>query len=195
MSIRSFISINLNETLKKEINNLLMDLKTHNFDVKWVPVENLHVTLKFLGHITDETVEKVKKKLYNIASSFKPFRLRFNGMGFFPDRKRPRVIWIGISDSDILKILQETIDKRLTEIGFEREERGFSPHLTIGRIRSLRDREKLIGLIDTIKDWKFGSIDVDRVYLMKSDLRPGGAQYSVISEFLMKRDHNLKEEG
>lgn len=190
MGIRSFISINLNDALKKEINNLLMDFKKHNFDVKWVPVENLHVTLKFLGHITDETVEKVKERLYNIASSFKPFRLSFKGIGFFPDRKRPRVIWIDISDSEVLKSLQETIDERLTEIGFEREERDFSPHLTIGRIRSLKDREKLIGLIDTIKDWKFGSIDVDRVYLMKSDLRPGGAQYSVIAEFPLKYSLN-----
>lgn len=190
MGIRSFISINLNDALKKEINNLLMDLKKHNLDVRWVPVENLHVTLKFLGHITDETVERVKERLYNIAPFFKPFRLSFNGIGFFPDRKRPRVVWIDISDSDVLKSLQETIEERLTEIGFEREERGFSPHLTIGRIRSFRDLEKLIGLIDTIKDRKFGSIDVDRIYLMKSDLRPGGAQYSVIGEFLMKRDNN-----
>lgn len=195
MDIRSFISINLNDALRKEINNLLIDLEKHNFDVKWVPVENLHITLKFLGHIKEETVEKVKDKLYNIVSSFKPFRLRFNGIGFFPDRKRPRVIWIDISDSDVLKNLQEIIEERLAEIGLAREKRGFSPHLTIGRIRSLRDRERLVGIVETIKDREFGIIDVDRVSLMKSDLRPGGAQYSVIAEFLMKRDHNLKEEG
>ncbi|MFN3479373.1 MAG: RNA 2',3'-cyclic phosphodiesterase [Thermodesulfovibrionales bacterium] len=195
MEIRSFISINLNETLKNEINNLLTDLKKHNFDVKWVPVENLHVTLKFLGHIQMELVAKVKERLYNIVSNFKPFRLRFNGLGFFPDKKRPRVVWIDISDSDVLKYLQEMIEERLAEIGFAREEKGFSPHLTIGRIRSLRDREKLVGIVETIKDREFGIIDVDRVFLMKSDLRPGGAQYSVIAEFLMKSDHNLKEEG
>lgn len=190
MGIRSFISINLTETLKKEINNLLTDLKKHNLDVKWVPVENLHVTLKFLGHIPEETVEKVKERLLKVSSLFEPFRLRFNGIGFFPDRKRPRVIWIDISDSDVLKILQETIEERLKEIGFAREERGFSPHLTIGRIRSLRDRERLIGIVETIKDQEFGIIDVDRVYLMKSDLRPGGAQYSVIAEFPLKDSLN-----
>lgn len=190
MDIRSFISINLNDALKKEINNLLMDLKKYNFDVKWVPAENLHITLKFLGHIPEETIEKVKERLYNIVFSFKPFRLRFNGMGFFPDKKRPRVIWINISDSDVLKILQEAIEEKLKEIGFAKEERGFSPHLTIGRIRSLRDRERLVELVETIKDREFGIIDVDRVSLMKSDLRPGGAQYSVIAEFLMKRDNN-----
>ncbi|MFN3396720.1 MAG: RNA 2',3'-cyclic phosphodiesterase [Thermodesulfovibrionales bacterium] len=186
MGIRSFISINLTETLKKEINNLLMDLRKHNLDVKWVPVENLHVTLKFLGHIPEETVEKVKERLLKVTPLFKPFRLRFNGIGFFPDRKRPRVIWIDISDSDVLKILQETIEERLKEIGFAREERGFSPHLTIGRIRSLRERKRLVGIVETIKDREFGIIDVDRVFLMKSDLRPGGAQYSVIAEFPLK---------
>lgn len=187
MDIRSFISINLDEILKKEIDNLLMDFKKYNFDVKWVPAKNLHITLKFLGHIPEKTIEKVKERLYNIVSSFKPFRLRFNGIGFFPDRKRPRVIWIDISDSDVLKILQETIEEKLKEIGFAKEERGFSPHLTIGRIRSLRDRERLIELIETIKDREFGIIDVDRVFLMKSDLRPGGAQYSVIAEFPFKQ--------
>lgn len=195
MDIRSFISINLDEILKREIDNLLMDFKKYNFDVKWVPAENLHITLKFLGHISEETLERVKERLYEIASFFKPFRLRFNGIGFFPDRKRPRVIWIDISDSDVLKNLQDMIEERLAEIGLAREERGFSPHLTIGRIRSLRDRERLVGIVETIKDREFGIIDVDRVSLMKSDLRPGGAQYSVIAEFLMRRDHNLKEEG
>ncbi len=187
MGIRTFISINIDEALKKEINNLITDLKRHSFDVKWVPVENLHITLKFLGHISEETVERVKDSLYNIAPLFRPFRLRFNGMGFFPDMKRPRVIWIDISDKDNLKSLNKEIEERLTMIGLKKEDREFSPHLTIGRVRSLKDREKLIGLIENIKDREFGIIDVDRVFLMKSELRPGGAQYSVIAEFPFRR--------
>lgn len=186
MGIRSFISINIDEALKKEIDTLLADLKRKGLDVKWVPVENLHVTLKFLGHVSEEGIDKVKKALQDIVFLFKPFRLRFYGLGLFPDRKRPRVIWIDISDSEILRRLQETIEERFFEIGFKKEERGFSPHLTIGRVRSLRGRDELIGLLESIKDREFGIIDVDRLFLMKSDLRPGGAQYSVIAEFPLK---------
>lgn len=187
MGIRSFISIDIDEALRKEIDDTIIDLRKQDLDVKWVPVKNLHVTLKFLGHISEESIERVKEKLYNIASIFKPFRLRFSGTGVFPDKRRPRVIWIDISDSEALKNLQEMIEERLTEIGFKREDRGFSPHLTIGRVRSLRDRERLIGLIEALKDREFGIIDIDRIFLMKSDLRPGGAQYSVIEEFPLKK--------
>lgn len=194
MEIRTFISINLDESLKKEINNLLMDIKKHDLAVKWVPPENLHITLKFLGHIPEDKIEKVKERLSDLTSRFNPFILRFRGIGFFPDRKRPRVIWVDISDTDTLRDLQEMIEERLTEIGFEREDRGFSPHLTIGRIKSLGDRERLTGLIDTIKDREFGSIKVDRVSLMRSDLRPGGAKYSVIAEFPLKKHIYKKEE-
>lgn len=186
MGIRTFISINIDEALKKEINNFITDLKRHNLDVRWVPVENLHITLKFLGHISEETIERVKDSLYNIALLFRPFRLRFNGVGLFPDTKRPRVIWIDISDKDVLRSLNKAIEEILVETGFKREDREFSPHLTVGRVRSLRDRERLIGLVRDIKDREFGIIDVDRVFLMKSELRPGGAQYSVIAEFPFK---------
>lgn len=186
MGIRSFISINIDDALKKEIYNLIIDLKRQGLDVKWVPVENLHVTLKFLGHIQEEMVDQVRDKLYSIVSLFRPFRLRFNDIGVFPDKRRPKVIWIGISDIELLKSLQEMIEEGLAGLGFKREDRGFSPHLTIGRVRSLRDREKLIGLIGNIKGREFGIIDVDRVFLMRSDLRPGGAQYSVIAEFPFK---------
>jgi 2'-5' RNA ligase len=188
MGVRSFISINLDEAIKKEINLLLTELRRQGFDVRWVPAENLHVTLKFLGHISEEMVERVKERLYNITASFKPFRLRFNGIGFFPDRRRPRVIWIDISDSDVLKGLQEKVEEELVEIGIEKEDRRFSPHLTIGRVRSQHDIERLIRFVETIKDREFGIIDVDRVYLMKSDLRPGGAQYSVIEGFPLRKN-------
>ncbi len=182
MGIRSFISINIDDVIKRDINDLLTDLKRHNLDVKWIPPENLHITLKFLGNVPENTLERVKELLQGI-SSFKTFRLRFKGTGFFPGRKRPRVIWIGITDSNILRSLQEIIEERMSALGFAKEERPFSPHLTIGRIRSLRDQERLNEVIEAIKDREFGIIDVDRIFLMKSDLRPGGAVYSVIAEF------------
>jgi 2'-5' RNA ligase len=188
--MRSFIAINLDDSLRNEIDKATTSLRSGNWDVKWVAAANLHITLKFLGEISENTVAGLKERLLPIASHHESFAFRLKGVGIFPDKRRPRVIWIDILEPDRLVKLQEEVEHNLLTIGFKREDRPFSPHLTIGRVRSSVDKESLLGAVETLKDKDFGNIGVNKVSLMKSDLKPGGAQYTPIAEFDLKRRNN-----
>ncbi|GAB4417032.1 MAG: RNA 2',3'-cyclic phosphodiesterase [Thermodesulfovibrionales bacterium] len=183
MGLRCFIAINLHEPLKKEIDESTAGLKKDDWDVRWVPVQNLHITLKFLGNTPEDLLQKIEEKLSRASAYCKPFDVKLCSVGVFPDEKRPRVIWIDLLDSDELVRLQEGIENSMVDLGFEKEGRPFSPHLTIGRIRSLKGRDSLLRAIRTLKDREFGNIRVDRVSLMRSELKPTGAQYTIMAEF------------
>lgn len=187
MDMRYFIAINLEGSLKKEVGCAIEGLKAGKWDVKWVPAENLHITLKFLGDASDNTVQRVKEHLAGISKCHGPFEVKLYGVGVFPDRRRPRVVWIDLLNSEELIKLQEEVETSIITIGFAREDRLFSPHLTIGRIRTLRDSDSFISAIETLKDKDFGNIGVNKISLMNSDLKSTGAQYSIVAEFpLMK---------
>ncbi len=185
--MRCFISINLEESLKMEIDKAIEILRSGNPDVRWVPVGNMHMTLKFLGNTEEETASSLDEKLSRLAARHESFRLNLRGIGLFPDKRRPRVVWIDIPDSEDLKELQRDVEEAALSAGFEREDRPFSPHLTIGRVRSSRGMNSLLAAIETLKDKDFGNIEVNAVSLMKSDLRPAGAQYTTLAEFRLGR--------
>ncbi len=185
--MRCFIAINLNEELKMEIDRLTAHMKKGIRDVRWVPAENLHITLKFLGAVPDESVEEIREVLSQVSAHYSPFDVELRGMGLFPDRKRPRVVWIDILNSEKLIRLQEEVELFTERLGFKREERQFSPHLTIGRVRTPRTGGSLVDAVEELKNTYFGNIRVDMISLMKSDLKPTGAQYSVIAEFPFRR--------
>jgi 2'-5' RNA ligase len=188
--MRCFIAINLNESIRNEIASAIEGLSSWMWDVKWVPAENLHVTLRFLGEMSDTLADRIRGELAEIAKRHGCLDLSFRGAGVFPDMKRPRVIWIDLFHGPELNILKEEIDNSLVSCGIQRENRQFSPHLTIGRVRSLRGKEFLLEAVEALKDKDFGNIRADKVSLMKSDLKPAGAQYSVIAEFPLTRRNN-----
>ncbi len=181
--MRCFVAINLEDSLKKEIGCVIRGLTEGRWDVKWVPAENLHITLKFLGDASDDSVQRVKEHLSGISKRHGPFEVKLYGVGVFPDKRRPRVVWIDLLDSGELIKLQEAVEISLITVGFTKEDRPFSPHLTIGRIRSLKAKDLFIGAIETLKDKDFGNIGVNKISLMNSDLKPTGAQYSIVAEF------------
>jgi 2'-5' RNA ligase len=186
--MRCFIAINLDDPLRKKIASVMRDLMTGKWDVKWIPPENLHITLKFLGEASEDSVRILKDNLSAIAKEHLPFEVKLRGVGVFPDRKRPRVVWIDIIDSRELTILQEEVEYSAISIGFNKETRKFSPHLTIGRIRSLMVVEAFMKAIEPLKDEDFGNIAVNKISLMKSDLKPTGAQYSIVTEFPLTKE-------
>lgn len=188
--MRCFIAINLDDSLKKEIASTIAGLRSGNWDVKWVPAENLHITLRFLGEASEDLAERIKNELSGISKRHGRLDMTFRGVGVFPDRKRPRVIWIDLFHPEELRILKEEVEEAVSTMGFEIEDRPFSPHLTIGRIRSLRGRDFLLKAMEALKDKDFGNIVADKISLMKSDLKPTGAQYSVIAEFPLTRRNN-----
>ncbi len=186
--IRTFIAIDTPPEFKIQAEQIQNELGKINAPVKWEKSTKLHLTIKFLGDTDTGLKEKVESKLLEIVSNRRPFWLRYNGIGCFPNAKNPRIIWIGCNPlSSDLEILQKSIDDACADIGFEREKREFHPHITIGRlkIRSGKDRRVIPDLIKRMENITFDALEneVHSVLLMKSELHPDGSVYSILKQF------------
>jgi 2'-5' RNA ligase len=182
MYLRCFVAIEIPEPIKRDIGELLEILKKYNVDVKWIRHENLHLTLKFLGNTPEDLLPKIKESLLNIVLSYEPFDIKIYTTGVFPNKKYPRVIWVGVEDSGILTKLKKDIENSMVLLGYQKEDREFNPHLTLGRVRSQKGIVNLINELDNFKDRDFGGINVESIKLMKSELKPKGAEYSCLDE-------------
>lgn len=181
--MRTFIAIDLSEEAKRELAKLQSELKKSNADVKWVEPENVHLTLKFLGEVTDEYVIKVKEVLDKIASQFKPYEIMLSGIGAFPKLDYPRVIWVGIEKGKIeTKEIADKIEEELSKLDFQKEDREFSAHLTIGRVRSPKNKQTLKEKLQTL-DCKLYTVNctlVSSINLYQSTLTPQGPLYTCL---------------
>jgi len=180
--IRSFIAIDIPQSIKNIIARVQSDFKESGADVKWVNPELIHLTLKFLGNIKEEQIDEIKKSMIKSVKGITPFFMTLRDIGVFPNIRYPRVIWMGLEDkTERLLILQKNIEENLNILGFTPEERKFSPHLTIGRLKSLKGKSRLANMIHAKKDMNIdGSISVNKINLMKSELRVTGPIYSVL---------------
>lgn len=185
--MRCFIAIEIPEVIKSELLEIGEELKKHGADVRWVKPDNIHLTLKFLGNIKEEIAGKISGIIEAICSHYDSFDLTIKGLSVFPNRKSPRVLWVGIEGNNILATLQKEVDEGMSSIGFENEKREFTAHFTLGRFRSSRGKEALLDTINQRKNDNFGSITVRSLSLMKSDLSPTEAKYSKISEVPLGR--------
>lgn len=190
MYLRCFIAVDIPEQIKSDIGDLIAVFKEYEVDVKWVMHENLHVTLKFLGKTPEDLLPKIVKLLSEVILSYKPFYITIYGVGVFPNRKYPRIIWVGIEDVGFLKKLQEDVENAMTSIGFKKEEREFRPHLTLGRVRSQRGMANIIHELDAMQIRDFGGAEINKIRLMKSELRPTGTRYSCLREIPLGRGKN-----
>ncbi len=179
--MRCFIAIELPEAVKSTLSGIEEDLKKSKADVRWVKPDNIHLTLKFFGNIEEKKTEKIIEIMENICNQYAPFTIEIKGMGTFPNIKSPRVLWVGIEGNDTLKTLQEEIENKMESIGFEREDRAFTAHLTLGRFRTSIEKEGLLKAVKLHeKDTFVGSINVQSLSLIRSDLHPEGARYTKI---------------
>jgi 2'-5' RNA ligase len=185
--MRCFIAIDMSENIKNAIAGVIEKCGLNAKGIKWVPVRNVHLTLKFLGDVKEDRIPEIEKGLALICVRHDVFNINIRGAGAFPNFKYPNILWIGIDGPEELKRLYEDIEEYMFELGFEKEDRKFSPHLTIGRaIGRVKDRkgiEPVIKGLYTFKDTFFGSIEVNEVLLMQSVLKPTGAEYSEIAGF------------
>ena len=154
--------------------------------VNWARPESIHLTLKFLGEIDPERVGGIAAELEGAGMSRPGFTVSAGGVGGFPNLKTPRVIWVGIEQSPELKGLHSDIDERLGNIGFEREERGFTPHLTLCRIKSMADSRALGRLASDIKAEKMLDFKADSFILFESRLGPKGAAHTAVRTFPLR---------
>jgi len=185
--IRSFIAIEIPERIKRDILQIQERLKGTGADVGWTRPEGIHLTLKFLGYVEEERLVEIQKAIEEASRGFSPFCIEVAGIGVFPNIRYPRVLWIGIRErDDMLKNLQDSIEREAERLGFERDNRGFTPHLTLGRVRSQKNRDGLIKALEEFDRIELGSLNVDGISLMKSDLNPRGAVYTEMWKVLLK---------
>ena len=186
--IRSFLAIELPRAILKKIEDVQGDLKSSHADVRWVSPDRIHLTLKFFGNIDESKIDPIAKSMGGLTHALSPFPLKVRGLGAFPHLKNPRVIWMGLVDGkEVLTSFQKELEEELEKIGLEPEGRSFHPHLTLGRVKSNRGREELVGRMERYREEEFGDFQVERVILFKSDLRPTGPIYTPLRELRLGR--------
>ncbi len=181
--MRTFIALDLDKPLKETLAGLVCRLRRQGGDIRWIRPEGMHLTLKFLGETREETVVKIKNALAVLARRHKPFCLSFVGTGTFPPGNRARVLWVGISESVQLKALQEDLEREMERLGFPSEERGFHPHLTLGRVKSSFGLGPVIQELQKEAVTVFGEADIWHLTFLQSTLKSTGAEYSILGEY------------
>jgi len=181
--IRSFLAIELPKLILKKIEEVQRDLRSTRADVRWVNPEKIHLTLKFFGNIEESRIDPIFKSIEEPIRNTPPYSIEVKGVGAFPQLRNPRVIWIGlVNGKEILTSFQKQIETQLEKIGFQTENRPFHPHLTLGRMKSSRGREEMVGRMEKHREEEFGDFQVERVILFKSDLKPSGPVYTLLRE-------------
>jgi 2'-5' RNA ligase len=176
---RTFVAIDLDAAVRARFGELQRLLGAAGADVRWVRPDRAHLTLKFLGEATAEQIEAMAAALDEIGPSTAPFEVAFGGTGVFPNPRRPRVLWIGITEGvERLRPLAAAIDEAASAAGFEREHRPFSPHITLGRFRSSSGWERLSGLMDKHAGFDAGRMTAADVRLIESVLLAEGPRYT-----------------
>jgi 2'-5' RNA ligase len=182
--IRGFVAIELPGTVKAFLTEVSGDLKRCRADVKWVRPEGIHLTLKFLGNVRGDLIPAIENALHATLVGQAAMNLQVTGLGAFPGLNKPRVIWAGLKDmSGRMAPLATEIDKALEPLGFEREKRPFSPHLTLGRVRSNSGIRELVEAVRNQMDTAGPQFAADCVIFFESILKPSGAEYYPICSF------------
>lgn len=187
--IRSFIAIDIPDDIKEKIAGIQSELRESQADVRWVKPGSIHLTLKFLGNIEEAQAKEVEEQMRESAKGISPFSINVTGIGVFPNRRNPRVIWIGLEEATgALSALQKRIEENLTILGFEKEGRNFSPHLTIGRVKSSKGKSRLIEILEEKKEEHLHrNLSVHEFRLMKSELKPAGPVYTVLGTIALSK--------
>jgi 2'-5' RNA ligase len=182
--IRTFIAVRLPEDIRHRVAELSGRLKESGADVKWVPEENLHITIKFIGAVEPVRLSALAAAVGKAAEGVAPFSVSIGGAGAFPKIIRPSVVWVGVtSGAEELAALAGRVESFAEEAGFPREERKFSPHITVGRVKTPAGMQKLSASLEQFKFVEAGSFTIGTVSVMKSQLTPPGPVYSVMAEY------------
>lgn len=197
--IRSFLALKLSletaQNLTTAQNRLRAVCKEAGATIRWVPPPNIHVTIRFLGQITEPMSQAVKDMVDPIVINIESFDLETVGIGLFPNERNPRVIWAGLGQgADQLKELYESIYSRLVKAGFNFEDRPFSPHVTLGRVKQCAP-ETLHSLLSEHESTVFGISTIRHFYCYESDLTPNGAEYTAQWVLPFKRKISTGQES
>ena len=182
--VRAFIAIDISPAIQEQLQQVCQQLAgvLHDLPVRWVPVENVHLTLKFLGDVSEANLALINKALMTAAAAQKPFELSVGSLGVFPSVHRPRVVWVGVEEAnDECHAFQRRIELDTERLGYDADKRGFSPHLTLGRVNRSASAQEVRAIGKILSKEKRGFLGAERVsevHLYKSDLKPNGAVYT-----------------
>jgi 2'-5' RNA ligase len=181
--IRTFIAVDVGQDIRDRAVLLQETLARSSNDVKWVEPENLHITLLFLGEVDDREVPAVCRAVSTQLEDRSSFSLLVEGVGCFPNARRPRILWIGVGEgTEELCAIHDALERPLLELGcYRREERKYTPHLTLGRVKSERPADKLSEALAKQASWRGGQTMVKEIHVMSSTLSPHGPVYAVLS--------------
>ncbi len=184
-TVRAFLALDPPEAVLNEIAAIQNRMrKLLAGDIRWVNPAGIHLTLKFLGDVPRDGLDAVADAVGPVAAAYAPLSLDIGTAGFFPDAKRPRILWLGTGgDVKGLVAFQAAVENALAGCGFPREERTFRPHLTLARIRSPRGLTGVSAFMDGQKDYRAGSFVGRSLTLFQSTLTPKGAIYTELSQF------------
>jgi 2'-5' RNA ligase len=180
---RVFIAIELSQQILDTIEKQTARLRqtVGNDIIRWVPAQNKHLTLKFIGDTADSHMDFLKQMLTREAATHSQFDMQIGGLGSFPSSRMPRILWIGLHAPAELARLYQSLEAGTSRLGYKKEERAFSPHLTLGRARqnvNPADLLKVRAALDTIQLGNIATARVDSVHLFKSDLQSSGSVYT-----------------
>jgi len=180
--MRLFIALPLPDDVEQYLGSIIDDLKQKRGKVKWVDSKNIHLTIKFLGETEESKVESISTAIKKVAGNHNSIKCTINKIGAFPNLMRPKVIWAGMQNNiDKLEAIASEIDNEMSELGFEKENRKFKSHLTLGRVKDNRD---LYYLTKYLESYRIEPQDIlyDNIVLFKSTLTPDGPIYERLCE-------------
>ncbi|MDZ7342600.1 MAG: RNA 2',3'-cyclic phosphodiesterase [candidate division KSB1 bacterium] len=186
--IRTFIAVTIPADIQRQIAELQAKLKAAGGKVSWPRSENIHLTLKFLGDTDNRRLNEIARGLAQAAATVSPFELKIGSVGAFPNLKYPRVIWVGaVSEGNQLQLLVHNIEEQMSALGFEKERRPYSAHLTLGRVKDVRGIQTTLEKLQQFEKFEGGSFEVDAIHLIKSELHPAGSIYTLLRTIELKR--------
>jgi 2'-5' RNA ligase len=180
---RLFIAVDTPEEIKDKLEDLSARLSRSNAQVRWEGREKFHATLKFLGGTDQSLLAPIGASLERISAQLTPFPVVVRGVGSFPGRGNPRVVWVGLDDPDGgLERLHLSIDQEMTRLGFKPEERTFHPHVTLGRVKGARNLDNLRRMLESVT-FESHPTTVHEVLLVRSELKSTGSAYTTLKSF------------
>jgi 2'-5' RNA ligase len=180
--LRTFIGVDLGKPIRDRIVALQETLARTGVQVKWVEPENLHVTMLFLGEVEDRAVAEVCRIVQSCTANHPAFPMSVETVGCFPNARRPRVVWVGVGEgAQPLCTLHDELEIPLQDLGYRREERRYTPHITLGRVKSDRPAADLSAALSQKAGWKAGETVVKELLVMSSELTSQGPHYTVLS--------------
>jgi 2'-5' RNA ligase len=185
--LRTFIALPLPKSVRDRLIDLQERLAATGAEVKWVEPENLHVTLLFLGEVDERDVTDVCRIVKDVCSAHESFAVHVETVGCFPNVRRPRVVWVGVGEgSQELCVIHDALEPPLLKLGcYRREERQYTPHITLGRVKGERAGTALLPALEKVSNWRAGETRATEIHVLSSELTSQGPFYAVLSRALL----------